>query len=186
LNLGLQFTRGDGTLTLEGYVDASYANEPQCKSTTGFIFLLGGSAVSWVCQRQSCIAQSTAEAEYYAAVSAGNEVIWLKQLLADIKEPQQTVTIHEDNNACIVLSRNPQDHKRTKHVQIKYHVLRDYVKKKELELKYCPTKSQLADMLTKSLAGCHLRPHLDALGIRRLPGPEFGGVLNSEFRPRSA
>ena len=166
--------------------DASYANEPQCKSTTGFIFLLGGSAVSWVCQRQSCIAQSTAEAEYYAAVSAGNEVIWLKQLLADIKEPQQTVTIHEDNNACIVLSRNPQDHKRTKHVQIKYHVLRDYVKKKELELKYCPTKSQLADMLTKSLAGCHLRPHLDAFGIRRLPGPEFGGVLNSEFRPRSA
>ena len=78
---------------------------------------------------QSIIAQSSAEAEYYAAVSASNECIWMKQLLDDLGFPQETIEIYEDNQACIALTKNPEDHKRTKHIQVKYHVVREYVKK---------------------------------------------------------
>ena len=101
----------------------------------------------------------------YAAVAASNECLWFKQLLSDLGFPQKTVILHEDNQACIYLSKNPEDHKRTKHIQVKFHVLRDYVRRGELLLQYCPTKSQLADLLTKPLPGHRLRALLPSLGM---------------------
>jgi hypothetical protein len=86
-------------------------------------------------------------------VSAANEALWLKQLLRDLGFHQGVIQIYEDNQACIALTKNPEDHKRTKHVQVKYHVIRDYVGKKLVEFIYCSTKSQIADMFTKGLAG---------------------------------
>ena len=116
---------------------------------------------------QPTTAQSSAESEYYAAVSCANEIIWSKQLLLDLGFPQQTVVIHEDNQSCIALTKNPQDHKRTKHVQVKYHVVREYVENKDVEFKYIHTKSQLGDMFTKALSGMTLRTNLKALGLSR-------------------
>ena len=154
--------------TLVGYADASYANEEGYFSRSGFGFMIGDSLVSWCSQKQPIHAQSAAEAEYYAAVSASNEAVWLKQLMEDLGNHQKTITIHEDNQACIALSKNPQDHKRTKHIQIKYHVIRDYVNKGIIKLVYCPTKDQLADMFTKGVSGCILRPMLKGFGLQSL------------------
>ena len=147
-------------------MDAAYANLEQSRCTSGYGFLLGSALISWQSSKQSVCAQSAAEAaEYYAAVAASNEFLRLKQLLSDLGFPQKTVILHEDNQACIYLSKNPEDHKRTKHIQVKFHVLRDYVRRGELLLQYCPTKSQLADLLTKPLPGHRLRALLPSLGM---------------------
>ena len=155
-------------MKLIGYVDASYASDPDFKSLSGYGFMLNYCLVSWQCGRQSIIEQSTAEAEYYAAVSGANECVWLKQLLLDLDHEQDNVTLFEDNEACIILSKNPEDHKRTKHIQVKYHVLRDYVSSQILHLKYCSTKSQLADCFTKILHGPQFRDQMQRLGLIKL------------------
>ena len=147
-------------LILEGYVDAAYNNQDHARSTTGYAFLLGGSIICWLSKRQSIVAQSSSEAEYYAAVSAANETMWLKQLLGELGYPQGTITLHEDNTACIALSKNPQESGRTKHIQLKYYVLKDYVQQQEVILKYCPTNSQIGDIFTKQMNGPKLRSHL--------------------------
>lgn len=66
---------------------------------------------------------------------------------------QGTIKIFEDNEACIALTKDPQDRKRTKHIQVRYHVVRDYVNQKLIEFVYCPTENQLADMFTKGVSG---------------------------------
>jgi hypothetical protein len=156
-----------GDITLEGHVDASYANEEGYKSRSGYGFMIDNALISWYSGSQSVIAQSSAESEYYAAVSAANEALWLKQLLKDLGFPQGTIRIHEDNQACIALTKNPEDHKRTKHIQVKYHVVRDYVAQKLVEFVYCPTKSQWADMFTKGLPGHSLRAFCKSIGLHR-------------------
>ena len=161
---------------LKGYVDAAYANQEGYKSTSGFAFTLNDSLISWYSGRQSVVAQSTAESEYYAAVKGANECVWLKQLLFDLGFAQGCVSLMEDNQACIILSKNPEDHKRTKHIQVKYHVLREYVSSKQLELIYCSTKSQLADLFTKILHGPILRAGLEKLGLVKFQ--QSGGELN--------
>lgn len=157
-----------GSIILTGYVDAGYANDHEYKSRSGYCFFLGKSLVSWFSGLQSVVAQSSAEAEYYAAVAAANECIWLKQLLFDLGFPQPTIDIKEDNQACIALTKNPEDHKRTKHVQVKYHVIRDYVNNKLLKFTYWPTAKQLGDMFTKALSGTKLRSFLKQIGLVRM------------------
>ena len=156
-----------GSVILTGFADAGYANDDNYKSRSGFCFLLGNSLISWFSGNQSVVAQSSAEAEYYAAVSAANEAIWLKQLLLDLGFSQQTIIIKEDNQACIALTKNPEDHKRTKHVQVKYHVIRDYVNKNIVKFIYCPTAEQLGDIFTKAIPGAKLRTMLKQLGLTR-------------------
>ena len=163
-----------------GYVDAAYANNEMYRSTTGFCFTVGSCLVSWYSKRQSVVAQSSAEAEYYAASDASNEAVWLKDLVTELGYPQKTVILHEDNQACIALTKNPENHKRTKHIQVKYHVVRNYVKDKIVEFKYVHTKDQLADLFAKSLPGFKLRQLLAALCVRAKP-IAVGGELESEM-----
>ena len=155
---------GGGT-ELIGYVDASYANEGEYKSRSGFGFLFGKLLVSWSSQKQSVVAQSAAESEYYAAVSASNKALWLKQLLLDLGITQGKNKLYEDNQACIALTKNPEDHKRTKHIQVKFHVIRDYVAQNLIEFIYCPTADQLADMFTKGVPGHKLRTMMKGFGL---------------------
>lgn len=109
-------------------------------------------AISWLSQKQSTAALSTAEAEYIALSSATQEVVWLQQLLTDIGvDCTKPVTVWEDNQAAIGLTRNPIEHKRTKHIDIKYHFVREHVMIGSLFVKYCNTKEMLADILTKPL-----------------------------------
>ncbi len=169
--LGVQYHRvnpsGDSMseLKLEAYVDASFAGDcDDRKSTTGFVTMLAGGPVSWSSKRQTLTAQSTAEAEYVAAAAATSEVIHLRQLLAEIGLPQgEPTVIHEDNNPCIHMANNPSTSARTKHIDLKYHIVRERVSNGDVKLVYVPTQDQVADVLTKSVSGPtlqRLRPWL--------------------------
>lgn len=155
----------DAELKLEGFVDAGYSNNFNYRSTSGYVMTLGGSAISWYSKRQATTALSAAESEYIAAVPAGKECLWWKLFLKPFGLAQSTITLHEDNQAAIALTKNPQFHDRTKHIQTQYHWIREQVANDLFKLSYINTKSQLADIFTKSLKGFALRPVCRLLGL---------------------
>ena len=109
--------------------------------------------MSWRSRKQSIVALSTTEAEYVALCDAAQEAVWLRGLLGDIGFVQNApTTIFEDNQGAICLSQNPKDHTRTKHIDIKYHYIRERVAAKQLAVQHCATGDMLADTLTKGLA----------------------------------
>jgi transposase InsO family protein len=152
--LGISFSRGSSSeVDLLGYSDADWAGEEDSRrSTTGYSFFLAGGPVSWCSKLQQAVALSSAEAEYLALSSAVQEAVWLRQLLREIGFPQGPTVIFEDNQGCIALAKNPSHHKRTKHIDIRYHFIRQHVQNQEVELKWLATKEMVSDMLTKPLA----------------------------------
>ncbi len=151
LNLALKYERSDSG-TLIGYSDADWAgDQDDRRSTTGNVFLLGGGAVSWLSKKQSTVALSTAEAEYVALSQAAQECVWLRRLLSDLGMDVSPVMILEDNQGAIAIAKNPVDHSRTKHIDIRYHYIRECVQNGQIQLQYCPTDDMKADILTKPL-----------------------------------
>ncbi|KAK8921022.1 hypothetical protein KSP39_PZI020059 [Platanthera zijinensis] len=142
--------------SLKGFTDSDWAGSiDDRKSTGGFIFFVGSSPISWSSRKQRTVALSSTEAEYMALNSAACEAIWLHRLKKEIegegKEDTEGVKIHCDNSSAIALSKNPIYHGRSKHIELRYHFIRELLEKKEVELLFCPTRSQLADILTKPL-----------------------------------
>ena len=183
MNLELVYSRNN-LLELYGYCDASYANAEGYKSMSGYVFMLGKSIISWYSTKQPVVALSTMEAEYIALTPAGQEAIWLKGLLEELGYKQETVKIFEDNQACMILAKNPQNHKKSKHIQVRFHWIRDLIKDKIIKLEYCKTSSQLADILTKGLSTQKLRDARHALGLRSSAseGELKYGLVESEAR----
>ena len=136
-----------------GYCDADWAGDVvDRKSTSGYIFSLAGAPISWRSKKQSCTALSSAEAEYVALAAASQEVVWLRQLISKIDQPQTEPTvIYDDSQSAIAMTRNPQFHGRAKHIDIKYHYIRGEINKGTVNLVYCPTDDMTADLLTKGL-----------------------------------
>ncbi|GJW15534.1 hypothetical protein Tco_0019667, partial [Tanacetum coccineum] len=124
------------------------------KSTSGYIFTLGSGVFCWNSKKQSVVAQSSAEAEYISVAGAVNHAIWIRKLLSDLDLTQEVPTaIFCDNKSAIAIAENPVQHGRTKHINVKYHAIREAEKNEEVKLKYCTSETQLADMLTKSITG---------------------------------
>ena len=94
---------------------------------------------------------STAEAEYVAAGSCCAQILWIKQQLEDYGESQNKIPIKCDNTSAINLTKNPIQHSRTKHIEIRHHFIRDHVENEDIILEYVPTENQLADIFTKPL-----------------------------------
>ena len=107
--------------------------------------------VTWQSKMQSCVALSTVKAEYIALSGAAQEAVWLKQLNQDLTGISEPVVIYEDNQSAIAIAKNPQFHGRVKHINLKYHFIREQVNNNNIELKYCQTSEMIADMLTKGL-----------------------------------
>lgn len=139
----LVYKRGNAK-PLIGYVDADWANDvDERKSTTGFIFQVFGNTVVWSSKKQGLVAMSTTEAEYVAASTATSEAIWLTTILEDLRiDSQKPITLFEDNAGCIFVARNPET-RRSKHIEVKYHCLRDHVMKKNIELLPVSSKDQV-------------------------------------------
>ena len=136
-----------------GYSDADWAGDERPKSTSGYVFKLGGATISWSSKKQSVVALSSTEAEYIALCSTAQEVVWLRKLLCSLEfEQNEPTLLFEDNQGAIALCKNPKDHSRMKHVDIKYHFVRETVKNKIISLEHCPSKEMLADIFTKGLA----------------------------------
>ena len=137
-----------------GYCDADWAGDvDDRKSTSGYLFHLAGAPVSWRSKKQTCVALSTAEAEYVALASAAQEAAWFRDLLRCLnRNVIKPIIIHSDSQSAIAITKNPQCHGRTKHIAIKYHYTRGEVVKGTVKLKYCPTNEMLADVLTKGFS----------------------------------
>ena len=150
---GITFKGSVEPPTLIGYADADFGGDPDDrKSTTGYVFLLCGGAISWRSKKQPTPALSPAEAEYMAAAEATQEAIWLRQLLKDLKiEQKQPTTIFEDNQGCIAMTKNNVYHSRTKHIDIKYHFIRTEVENHKVTFVYKQTADMIADIFTKPL-----------------------------------
>jgi len=138
---------------LYGHADADWAGDLDTRrSTTGYVFLLAGSAISWNSKRQHTIALSSTEAEYMAVCAAAQEAIHLRKLLKDLLiEDKGPVTIFQDNKAAIAMANNQMTTKRSKHIDVKYHFIREQVRRGQIQLKYIKTQKMIADMFTKAL-----------------------------------
>ena len=150
-DLCLWYPRG-GSLELLGYTDADFgAYKPDRKSTSGMAQFLGPCLVSWASKKQTTVAQSTAEAEYVAAAACCSQLLWLKQQLSDYGIVLSNVPIFCDNTSAINISKNPVQHSRTKHIDIRHHFLRDCVEKGMVSMEHCRSEDQIADIFTKAL-----------------------------------
>lgn len=152
VNTKIVYRKSEQPLKLELFVDSDWAGSEERKSTSGYVALINGAPVSWQSKRQQVTATSSTEAEYIAASQAAKEVIWLRRLLADLGHPQQgPTTIHEDNNGCIDLAKNPVHHSRTKHIDVQHHFIREKVASGEIQITRVSTSDQIADLFTKAL-----------------------------------
>ena len=124
LSLGLLYKK-DGSNEYVGYSDDDWAGDTDdCKSTSGYMFQISGAVIRRRSKKQTCVALSTAEAEYMALESAAQEAIWMQQMLTDLRNPPREPTrIFENNQSAICLAKNPQFHGRAKHIEIKYHFI---------------------------------------------------------------
>lgn len=151
IDYSISYEKSSSIFKLVGYTDSDYAGCIETrKSTSGYIFVLGNAPVTWSSQRQGVVAQSTCEAEYIALGLGAKEAIWLKSLMNELGFEQRPVEINVDNQSAIKLVKNPEFHKRSKHIDIKFHFVRDLCLKGDIKIVYVDSKNQIADMLTKS------------------------------------
>lgn len=151
IDYGIHFAPNE-TAQLVGYSDADYAGDKNTRrSTSGFAFFYNGNIISWGSERQKSVALSTTESEYIAASVAIKELIWLKCLLEELTGSTVQTEFNMDNKSAIRLIKNPEFHKRTKHIDVRYHFIREKYESGMFDLKYVSSDEQLADVFTKPL-----------------------------------
>lgn len=155
--------------TLVGFSDNDWEScVDDRKSLSAYVFSVGGGAVSWSSKKQPIVALSTSEAEYIAASGATCQAIWLRRLLEDMNLKQENPTVIYCDKSAISLSRNPVHHSRAKHIELKFHFIREMVEKGVVALEYCSTYDQTADVLTKSLSREKFAYFRSMLGVMQL------------------
>ncbi|GJT78469.1 hypothetical protein Tco_1045194 [Tanacetum coccineum] len=147
--LGLWYPR-DSPFELEAYSDSDYGGASlDRKSTTGGCQFLGRRLISWQCKKQTIVANSTTEAEYVAAANCCGQVLWIQNQMMDYGFNFMNTKIHIDNESTISVIKNPVAHSRTKHIEIRFHFIRDCYEKRLIEVIKIHTDSNVADLLTK-------------------------------------
>ncbi|KAL0545154.1 hypothetical protein IC582_020300 [Cucumis melo] len=152
LDYGL-FYSSSKEFKLEGYCDSDWAGDTNDrKSTSGYVFFFGNTAFTWSSKKQPIVTLSTCEAEYVAATSCVCHAVWLRNLLKTVEILQEDPTvIHIDNKSTIALAKNPVFHDRSKHIDTRFHFIRDCISRKEVQVEYVKTEDQIADIFTKPL-----------------------------------
>lgn len=148
-NLGLVYTKGN--FEINGYADADWGSDvTDRKSYTGYVFMMCNGAISWKSQKQKTVAMSSAEAEYMAISETAKEAIHIKNFLKELKL-KIDIKMFNDNQSANLLTRDAVFHARSKHIDLRYHFVRDVIKNNEFSLEYLPTEKMIADVLTKPL-----------------------------------
>lgn len=155
-------------LKVIGYTDSDYAGDkPSRKSTNGYVFLINGGSFTWKSTLQKCVASSTMEAEYIGQAWATREALYIRKLLDDFDVPiDEPLTIFADNEKAIDLAYQYRNTQRSKHIDVAYHITRDYASKNYIKLQYIPTKTMTADCLTKALDNITLSRHTKSMGLQ--------------------
>ncbi|TYK11909.1 gag/pol protein [Cucumis melo var. makuwa] len=139
------------------------------KSTSGSVFTLNGGAVVWRSIKQGCIVDSTMEAEYVAACEAAKEAIWLRKFLHDLEvvpNMNLLITLYCDNSGAVTSSKEPRSHKQGKHIERKYHLIREIVQRGDVIVTKIASEHNIADPFTKTLTAKVFVGHLESLGLR--------------------
>jgi hypothetical protein len=144
---------GPRATKLLGYTDADYGNCLNTRrSVSGYCFSLGSGLISWSSRKQKTVSQSSCEAEYVAASEASKEAIWLRALLSGLGfTPSSATGLLCDNNGAIALSKDPTFHSKVKHVDVRWHFIRERVADEHLCISYVNTADNVADAFTKAL-----------------------------------
>ena len=168
--LGIFYKKG-GQEGLVGYTDSDYAGDQNDrKSTSGYVFLMSSGAVSWSSKKQPVVTLSTTEAEFISATHCACQAVWLKRILKELHHDTcKPTVIYCDNVSAIKLSKNPVLHGRSKHIDVRFHFLRDLTKEGIVELVQCSTREQIADILTKPLKLETFLKLRDMLGVCSYP-----------------
>ena len=153
IDRGITYRR-TSSLQPVGFADSDWGNNTDDRrSITGYMFNMSGAPVAWKSRAQTTVALSSCEAEYMAAADCVKELMWLKNLMGDLKLGLQLpITQYSDNQGAIALAEKPgSQHQRTKHIDVRHHFIREKVEAGTVELKYMPTAKMPADALTKNL-----------------------------------
>ncbi|KAJ9544769.1 hypothetical protein OSB04_024476 [Centaurea solstitialis] len=172
-NHGLWYPKESG-FELVAFSDADHGGcQLDRKSTSGHVQFLGDKLVSWGSKKQHCVSTSTAEAEYVAAASCCSQVLWMRTQLRDYGYNFNHIPIYCDSKSAIAITCNPVQHTRTKHIDIRYHFIKDHVERGTIELYFVNTEYQLADLFTKPLDEKRFNFLISKLvkGERSLPMP---------------
>ena len=163
---------------LVGFTDSDWAGDPDDrKSTVGYVFTLGSGPITWACKKQAAISLSSAEAEYRGAVEASKEALWLRQILSEFGfEQQHPTTLWCDNQSAIQLCKDPVQHQRSKHIELHMHFIRKLIHDHVLEVQYCSTDDQVADIFTKALTEAKFTKLRYMLGVQEVV-PKGGQAL---------
>ncbi|GJR79224.1 hypothetical protein Tco_0150009 [Tanacetum coccineum] len=150
-HLGLWYPKGSGIETIV-YADSNHAGDYiDSKSTSGVCTFMGCCLTSWFLKKQTALAISITKAEYVSARKACQQALWMKQALIDYGVRLDDIPIICDNKGAIDLSKNPVQHSRTKHIEIRHHFLRDNVLKGNISIEKVSSEDNIADILTKPL-----------------------------------
>lgn len=151
-----------------GYSDSDLADDlDDRKSTSGAVFFLGLCLITWLSQKQKIMALSSCEAEYIAATTSACQGIWLARLLAHLLNKEtEKVELRIDNKSAISLCKNHVYHERTKHIDRRYHFIRECVEAGRIEVEHVSSDEQRADVLTKPLGCVKFIAMRQKLGIR--------------------
>jgi hypothetical protein len=167
-DLWLTFGGNKQTL-LEGYCDADWASQEGRHSISGFSFHYGVGAVSWSSKKQSIVALSSTEAEYIAQTHAAKEAIWLRAFVKEFRGGNsKPLTMSADNQSAIALAKDNKFHSRTKHIDLRYHFIREAVEEGKVKMNYIPSSDNPADIFTKPLAKVKFAKFVSMLGLCEL------------------
>jgi hypothetical protein len=168
-NLALVYRGSSEPVAPVVYVDADWAGDEETRrSMSGFVAIMSGAAVAWCARQQEVVAMSSAESEYISMSTGAKETIWLRRLvdgLHVVPDTCQPTTMFVDNQAAIALGHNAAVNRRNKHIDVRYHFVRQAIEDKVLQIEYCPTEEMAADMLTKALGRVKLEHFQSAVGL---------------------
>ena len=152
---------------IHGYSDSDWGSDYDHVFITGYCFFVFNSLVSWNCKKQATVTLSSTEAEYYALTETAKEAIWIRNLLVALSILIETecVNLYGDNNSAMLTTQNQTHHKRMKHVDIKYHFIREKVLQKTIQIHRVLTENQIADIFTKPLDKAKFLKHRAQLGL---------------------
>ena len=156
--------------------------------TSGYVFSLGGGAVSWQSKRQPSVSLATADAEYVGLSQAGREAMWLRAMLGELGyKPNEPTMLYGDNQASIVIALNPVAHTRSKQIDIRFHYVRELVERECIKIQHVPSLSMAADGLTKPLAPVMFERFIKLLGLSTRPFDNATSLFgSSKFSPSLA
>lgn len=170
VNFGLEYTKGKEKVTLTGYSDSDMGNDVnERKSTGGMVFYINNNLITWASQKQRCVALSSCEAEFMAATLAACQGIWLRRLTSEITgQKVPPVKLLVDNKSALELMKNPVFHGRSKHIDIRFHFIRECVENGDIIVTHVDSKEQKADILTKPLGRLKFEEMRKLVGVKKV------------------